>query len=599
MSRGSRKGLCTSSISSGRRSNLENYDDDDGYEHEDSDPDQSSRHYHSSKHSRSTGAYLGEGSRSLQRPCYGSSSSKTAAAAATAPRKRGTVASSGLSPWSSSGGDPQSEGSPVVAVGHKQWASAMRPSSASEPMDRRKFFAASQATIASADNEKERRLRLKSRGSSASSTTPRSAGHRRHEQEFYFDDDEAMTAANVDPISDGNDRIGSTSDAFYSPTAIGPPAPVTALRSPRGCDGLSGKGKPGSRKGQQPSGYYGPPPDMMLEDGLRRSSSSASRGGGAGEQQQQQMFRKSNLRGSSAKSSMKVQTSSGGQYSGGADVDLDDENYGRSRFDEYADHETDFRSSSSINNNKLMDVNRFHYQAATTAEQQHQGFESDFILNSPKQKTTATQQLKGRTAAFRFSNDFSGCPHFDASAAADFEKNVPQKLRFNDKIKVSQFQTNFGDDEEDDDEDDRGRDESQEDTGRRQHVDMFEDDFSDSQPVVVAQDVRTTTTTTTMMNEDDEEEVVDEDGDEALDQWTEELPKSGGVKKRGGTPLLVDGGKGPEHIRKSESVNIFAKKYEDPFEDDDFFKAGDQADDPTNGQRKQMDSWNTNFAKFD
>lgn len=55
-----------------------------------------------------------------------------------------------------------------------------------------------------------------------------------------------------------------------------------------------------------------------------------------------------------------------------------------------------------------------------------------------------------------------------------------------------------------------------------------------------------------------------------------------------------------EHIKKSDSVNIFARKSdEDPFENDDFFNEGNEQDD--NGRDEQDFQWSTknNFANFD
>lgn len=64
-----------------------------------------------------------------------------------------------------------------------------------------------------------------------------------------------------------------------------------------------------------------------------------------------------------------------------------------------------------------------------------------------------------------------------------------------------------------------------------------------------------------------------------------------------------------DNIRKSESVNIFAKKQEDPFEDDDFFKVSSSgAEMPANNGRQQQQQqqqsafgakWDNDFAKFD
>lgn len=63
------------------------------------------------------------------------------------------------------------------------------------------------------------------------------------------------------------------------------------------------------------------------------------------------------------------------------------------------------------------------------------------------------------------------------------------------------------------------------------------------------------------------------------DQWIEELPKKNNLKS-------VTSMKRHENIKKSESVNIFARNNDDPFEDDDFFN-------------KSSEQNNNNFAKFE
>lgn len=63
------------------------------------------------------------------------------------------------------------------------------------------------------------------------------------------------------------------------------------------------------------------------------------------------------------------------------------------------------------------------------------------------------------------------------------------------------------------------------------------------------------------------------------DQWVEELPKKNNLKN-------VTSMKRHDNIKKSESVNIFARNNDDPFEDDDFFK-------------KSSEQNNNNFAKFE
>ncbi|XP_059609175.1 protein disabled isoform X2 [Phlebotomus argentipes] len=77
---------------------------------------------------------------------------------------------------------------------------------------------------------------------------------------------------------------------------------------------------------------------------------------------------------------------------------------------------------------------------------------------------------------------------------------------------------------------------------------------------------------------------------ESEDQWSAELPKKS-LKNTASRNNF-------DHLKKSESVNIFAKKTEDPFEDDDFFKSSE----PDKGEpRKKPDSykWEKNFANFD
>lgn len=114
---------------------------------------------------------------------------------------------------------------------------------------------------------------------------------------------------------------------------------------------------------------------------------------------------------------------------------------------------------------------------------------------------------------------------------------------------------------------------------------------------------------------------------EATDQWNAQLSQQLKRTLKGNvvaTPTDRSGAaaSGPLHrrqqqlsdnIRKSESVNIFAKKHDDPFEDDDFFKVSSNAAaemQPNNGrqlhQQQQHQSqsafggkWDNDFAKFD
>lgn len=171
-----------------------------------------------------------------------------------------------------------------------------------------------------------------------------------------------------------------------------------------------------------------------------------------------------------------------------------------------------------------------------------QGFESDFN-STPVEKS------------LRFSTDFSdkeSSRHHSHTSAPSSAKdkthtnesttpNQP-KLRFDENITVSKFESN---------------------------ADLFEDDdFSKVQF-------------------DFENE----------DQWIEELPRKNNLKSQS-TQRRLD-------IKKSESVNIFAKKQEDPFEDDDFFKK--PSPDGTTKKNTQKNGhsnnnnykWENSFAKFD
>ncbi|XP_058980454.1 protein disabled isoform X2 [Musca domestica] len=227
------------------------------------------------------------------------------------------------------------------------------------------------------------------------------------------------------------------------------------------------------------------------------------------------------------------------------------------------------------------------------------GFESDFNQTSPPPAPAGTASSCNSTPAanvsaantpaskssFRFSNDFSAGlereKHYQQHSAAgslqqyDLENRgiSPQaptapttqastpKLRFDDNVKVSQFD------------------------------DAFEDDFSKTSF----------------------------DAFENDDQWQESLTRSAKQQIRNNKLQQRQ----QDLIKKSESINIFAKKVEDPFEDDDFFNsppipptAGGNNEDKQdkhkgNGsgfqtqsqqQQQQPSNWddnNTNFAKFD
>lgn len=215
------------------------------------------------------------------------------------------------------------------------------------------------------------------------------------------------------------------------------------------------------------------------------------------------------------------------------------------------------------------------------------GFESDFNQSSPPPAPAGTASSCNSTPAanvsaantpaskssFRFSNDFSlggerekHYPHPAGSLqqyelenrgispqAATTHNNTP-KLRFDDNVKVSQFD------------------------------DAFEDDFS---------------------------KATFDAFEENKDQWQESLPRT--TKQQIRNNKLQQ--RQQDLIKKSESINIFAKKVEDPFEDDDFFntpsspvpggeKQENHKTSSSNGnsfhqQQPQWDDNTTNFAKFD
>ncbi|XP_037815404.1 protein disabled isoform X2 [Lucilia sericata] len=230
------------------------------------------------------------------------------------------------------------------------------------------------------------------------------------------------------------------------------------------------------------------------------------------------------------------------------------------------------------------------------------GFESDFNQSSPPPAPAGTASSCNSTPAanvsaantpaskssFRFSNDFSAGQerekHFQHPPAGSLQQYdlenrgiSPQtahtqtstpKLRFDDNVKVSQFD------------------------------DAFEDDFSKA-------------TFDAFQNDD-------------VQQWQESIQKT--TKQQIRNNKLQQ--RQQDLIKKSESVNIFAKKVEDPFEDDEFFnspptvavststaaneKTENHKTNGNNGGSSQgnnggggggtsagWDDDNTNFAKFD
>ncbi|XP_060652895.1 protein disabled [Drosophila nasuta] len=209
------------------------------------------------------------------------------------------------------------------------------------------------------------------------------------------------------------------------------------------------------------------------------------------------------------------------------------------------------------------------------------GFESDFNQSSPPPAPAGTASSCNSTPAglisasstvgskslFRFSNDFSEREKLQQQQLQqqqqrdNFELETPptstppitQKLRFDDNVKVSQF-------------DDAA----------------FEDDFAKAS------------------------------FDFDKEQSSPAAPSTSSRKQNMRSSKLQQR---QELIKKSESVNIFAKKQEDPFEDDEFFKSPDEQphggkdEDAHDGVGGDVDGdadankfqWNedNNFAKFD
>lgn len=191
------------------------------------------------------------------------------------------------------------------------------------------------------------------------------------------------------------------------------------------------------------------------------------------------------------------------------------------------------------------------------------GFESDF--NSPPVPGSGGSSNHNNQKAFRFSNDYSdkdSPKQQKTSLRANYETtqvefssphsntshtSTTMKLRFNENVKVSQFDAS--------------------------NSNMFEDDFSKAS--VETSDIP------------------------SGDQWSSsEMPlKKGGNDMKSKTQQH-------ENIKKSESVNIFAKKKDfDPFEDDPFF--GGQQTTTSNNNNGSSSSNNKNngenqsFANFD
>lgn len=181
------------------------------------------------------------------------------------------------------------------------------------------------------------------------------------------------------------------------------------------------------------------------------------------------------------------------------------------------------------------------------------GFESDFSATPSSHGTNKNFKYPGEYEE-KSPKNFANFDNFtmNTHAAAN---NTQQKLRFNEKVQVSQFDSN------------------------ESSANMFEDDFS------TKTDIKS----------------------EADDKWNElPTPKS----------LRTHGRLSHENIKKSESINIFAKRTDDPFEDDPFFGSSTNnattattttsnnvnnnlSGNTSNGKDSSNDRWSKNFANFE
>lgn len=220
------------------------------------------------------------------------------------------------------------------------------------------------------------------------------------------------------------------------------------------------------------------------------------------------------------------------------------------------------------------------------------GFESDFNSPPAPPSGNAPPSSHHSTKSFRFSNDFSekdpgrhypsynqksqqqnyGGFEADFAATPRVGPTAPSaaKLRFNENVQVSKFNSE----------------------ANTAGTHMFEDDFAGRSD------------------------------NELEDQWTCELQAPAtSNNNNGGKKILKSSSQHPsqqqqqdkDNLRKSDSVNIFAKKVDDPFEDDDFFSSGAATageKDPfggsagteggeTAGNAGGQSGWDKNFANFD
>jgi disabled homolog 2 len=219
-------------------------------------------------------------------------------------------------------------------------------------------------------------------------------------------------------------------------------------------------------------------------------------------------------------------------------------------FENYAPTATTPQSSGNSN------IKKFNF------EESGEGFESDFLNSPPAAPANSAGTGSGSgQKAFRFSNDFSDKdsparqPATTTSNSFGFEAdfaNNSTKLRFNETVKVAKF--------------DKDKTTT---TPTPIAATSFEDDFSSKTSF-----------------------------DEMEDQWNPEIPK----KNNNSSKLRQQQhNKQQDNIKKSESINIFAKKI-DPF-DDPFFeesKNGNGSDNNNSARGSGGDfGWNRSFANFE
>lgn len=171
------------------------------------------------------------------------------------------------------------------------------------------------------------------------------------------------------------------------------------------------------------------------------------------------------------------------------------------------------------------------------------GFESDFNASSPKQQQQQQQQDQQQQSQDSQKFPYEGDSRTSPNPSVTKNANNQQKLRFNENVAVSKFDKNS--------------------TSQQ----MFEDDF--------------------------------------IESWTPEITSQGATSSMQSslkkTPMSNLKFSKHENIKKSDSVNIFARKNdEDPFANDDFFNSEGGNDEDKNEPDDPF-QWSSknNFANFD